>query len=201
MHTLLYVMIEEDKLSQLDQILEERMAPFNEELSDDGRWNWYQIGGRWTGHFSDYDPEKDPANIETCRLCEGTGRRCDEIGEKARKVDPTYTCNGCNGEGRSVKWPTEWQSSIEVNTITISEFQTRNLGSPYALLDIQGKWHEREAIHSHPDFPGWPHKGKVTKPDYEAFEKKLADEWKREIELNISTWPGSTHLVVVDYHS
>lgn len=31
----------------------------------DGReWDWYQIGGRWTGCLSNgaYDPEKDPAN-------------------------------------------------------------------------------------------------------------------------------------------
>lgn len=27
-------------------------------------WDWFQIGGRWTGLFDGYDPEKDELNLE-----------------------------------------------------------------------------------------------------------------------------------------
>lgn len=72
------------------------------------QWDWYQIGGRWTGLFDGYSPEKDPANIEVCNLCSGTGVRKDmEIpGPHDGKG-----CNGCRGEGKRVKWPTEWSSN------------------------------------------------------------------------------------------
>jgi hypothetical protein len=29
-----------------------------------GKYDWYQLGGRWTGVLSDYDPEKDPQNFD-----------------------------------------------------------------------------------------------------------------------------------------
>jgi hypothetical protein len=43
------------------------MAPFCEEgseIEENQKWDWYQLGGRWTGHFDGYDPETDPNNIE-----------------------------------------------------------------------------------------------------------------------------------------
>lgn len=64
-----------------------------------GFWDWYQIGGRWTGLFDGYDPEEDPANLETCRGCKGTG----EV-EKDGKTTQCY----CLGTGKDIKWPTDW---------------------------------------------------------------------------------------------
>ena len=73
------------------------------------KWDWWQIGGRWTGAYAHgYDPAKDPRNIEECNLCGGTGRRDDKIAKEHRLTDPSYTCNGCDGKGVSVKWPTQW---------------------------------------------------------------------------------------------
>ena len=43
------------------------LAPYDENDCDDnsGWWDWYQIGGRWTGtHVPGYDPNTDPENIE-----------------------------------------------------------------------------------------------------------------------------------------
>ena len=104
------------------------MAP-HEEVYDEntdtlsGIWDWYQIGGRWTGvKSSQYDPEKDPANIERCGICGGTGYRNDAIGQDARRQETSYTCNGCgaikdgkwthgeHGKGYSLKWPTSWKT-------------------------------------------------------------------------------------------
>lgn len=66
------------------------------------KWDWYSIGGRYSGKFElGYDPEKDPANIETCDLCGGTGIRNDSVVQNKE-------CNGCHGKGRRAKWPTQW---------------------------------------------------------------------------------------------
>lgn len=45
----------------VDAAVQRAMGPSEE---SGGFWDWYQIGGRWTGAFDDYDPEKDPANQE-----------------------------------------------------------------------------------------------------------------------------------------
>lgn len=45
----------------------------------ESKWDWWTVGGRWTGLFSDYDPTKDPANLEVCTLCCGTGDRDDWV--------------------------------------------------------------------------------------------------------------------------
>lgn len=72
------------------------------------KWDWWQIGGRWTGRLDGYDPEKDPKNIEVCSLCHGTGKRDDQLGKAARAKDPNYNCNGCDGLGSRARWPSEW---------------------------------------------------------------------------------------------
>lgn len=65
------------------------------------KWDGWQIGGRYSGKFSaGYDPEKDPANQESCFLCGGTGRRSDMVVKDG--------CNGCGGTGRRTKWPSGW---------------------------------------------------------------------------------------------
>lgn len=48
--------------------VEKYMEPYREEYDEaadelTGFWDWYQIGGRWTGVWAEYDPEKDPRNI------------------------------------------------------------------------------------------------------------------------------------------
>lgn len=105
------------------------LAPHEEKYDEgedtvEGFWDWYQIGGRWSGvHVPDYQPETDPSNIEHSKICGGTGFRHDGVGKNARAGDPTYTCNGCGtyngdkkcwqhgecGPGKKVKWPSEWR--------------------------------------------------------------------------------------------
>ena len=68
-----------------------------------GFWDWYQIGGRWTGALDGYDPETDPANLKTCTLCGGSDDR------KAEWKAEMKGCNGCHGTGKQVEWPTQWK--------------------------------------------------------------------------------------------
>lgn len=136
-----------DKPTEAD--LERLMRRFNEELAydegrnDDAHWDWYQVGGRWTGHLTpgSYDPEKDPRNIETCHLCAGTGLRIDAVGQKARLEDPAYTCNGCKGAGKHAKWPTQW-ASYEGDQLQVKNL--KEVKPTFAVLNgWDGTWHER----------------------------------------------------------
>lgn len=84
----------EDAKVGLEQAIEFQMEPFNEDgdwFKDGSRWDWYVVGGRYTGRLSGYDPESDPRNYATCWLCHGTGTRPDMTVKNG--------CNGCSGTG------------------------------------------------------------------------------------------------------
>lgn len=38
---------------------------------DQSLWDWYTIGGRWSGALTGYDPYSDPSNKTVCRWCNG----------------------------------------------------------------------------------------------------------------------------------
>jgi hypothetical protein len=117
----------------------------------DSKWDWYQVGGRWSGQFdSDYDPATDPDNIETCFICRGTGMRNDTLGQEARAKDPNYTCNGCGGKGTSVKWPTQWKNdrgNIESvsNLLKLEDEKFSEVAVPFAIVSKDG-WAERGSM-------------------------------------------------------
>lgn len=97
MHYANLVIISNDHDVPLEERVSAVMGPDEEH---GGFWDWYQIGGRWTGLFDNYDPNTDPANLEVCSLCKGTGKRTD--------MEVTDGCNGCHGKGNRIKWPTTW---------------------------------------------------------------------------------------------
>lgn len=74
---------------------------FLESYQDDV-WDWYQLGGRWTGLLTGYKPEEDPRNLETCRYCQGTGDRKDLEPPEWKKE--CGGCNSCHGKGQKVKF-------------------------------------------------------------------------------------------------
>jgi hypothetical protein len=77
-HYFVLVVIPAD--GDVDDLVSEALAPFDEDLEvvevvDEeygehywhnplGMWDRYQIGGRWTGQLSGYDPRSDPALAE-----------------------------------------------------------------------------------------------------------------------------------------
>lgn len=68
-------------------------------------WDWYVVGGRWTGLLDGYEPSNDPRNYSICSICGGTGYRNDALGKQVRLEDPNYTCNGCGSYDRETgKW-------------------------------------------------------------------------------------------------
>ena len=42
-----------------NESVEEVLRPYGPD--GEQKWDWHQIGGRWTGFFDDYDPDSDPA--------------------------------------------------------------------------------------------------------------------------------------------
>lgn len=92
-------------IKEVEKQVSVAMSPYNEERVEEKDsvrtfWDWYQIGGRWTGSKDKYNPEHDSNNIITCRFCHGTGKRTDMEGQNG--------CNVCHGTGKELKWPTEW---------------------------------------------------------------------------------------------
>ena len=144
------------------------------------KWDWWSIGGRWTGVFTQYKPDEDPANVETCYLCQGTGMRNDELGRAERMKNPEYTCNGCEGTGKRVKWPTEWrkyEGDVVLGSVLPEDF------SCYAVVTPDGVWHERG------EMGWWACSHNVVRP--EVWKERI----KQLITENRQNW-----AVAVDCH-
>lgn len=177
------------------------------------KWDWYEIGGRWTGMLTDYDPGEDPENWETCPVCRGTGSRDDELGLRYRERYPGYACNGCNGKGWRVKPPArfrDYEGDVQpvANLLEqIEEFVPGELTEeqekenekllphlqikpstvppviPYAVITPDGEWHQ----HVETDWFGVPN----DEPDL--------DEWTRTV-TGILAQHADCFAVVVDCH-
>ena len=88
-------------------------------------WDFYMIGGRWTGLFDGYDPESDQALLQTCWLCHGTGVRPD--------MQVKDGCNGCAGTGKERRWPTQWPFR-ESDVIPVEALTAEHLGRAYRVV-------------------------------------------------------------------
>lgn len=172
--------------------IEKIMAPYYEETSKEGFWDWYQIGGRWRGaHIPGYNPDEDPELIETCDLCNGTGDRPGWVyyknKERQFKDDWAKECNGCNGcqgKGKTTSWPTGWPIHPK-DIIPVSELPD-NLTCATLILPeevLKDKEYHPEA----PDSQKFQPNPKFTKGNVSL---ALA-------ERNIK----DGYLVTVDYHS
>jgi hypothetical protein len=123
---------------------EESLAELMEPFGDGQKWDWYQVGGRWTGVLGGYDPEKDPANIEECDLCAGTGTRPGGLEQFGAKwMENCHGCNGCNGTGKKVKWPTQWQEH-DGDSALVESLTEEHHGKFHAFLVEYYGWFECE---------------------------------------------------------
>lgn len=136
MHYSNLVIIEET--GDIEKAVEQAMGAHEDK---GGFWDWYQIGGRWTGALDGYDPEKDERNIKTCSLCGGTGDRKD-LSPPEWKAE-CGGCNGCHGTGKEIVWPTSWAKHpgdvAPIETVTDEAF-----GRFYRIVTPFGRHYERE---------------------------------------------------------
>lgn len=135
--------------------------------SSKSKWDWWTIGGRWQGALDkDYDYTKDERNWETCRICYGSGMRSDVLGCNERAKDPNYTCNGCNGTGKSLKFTlAPHEKGNYKNVSDIHDFV------PFAIVTPDGEWHERGHM-------GWWAMVSDEKDNWEEEVKKILEENK-----------------------
>jgi len=167
-----------------DNYIERLLAPYYEsESNEQPKWDWYSRGGRWTGALdADYDVEKDQRNIETCDLCRGTGMRNDNLGRSARVKDPAYTCNGCEGKGKRLKWPTQW-ADFPGDQVMVKDLKPNTNIDFFAYL-IDGQWIERGDM-------GWF--GEVR-------DEKSKDKWLQEQKNIHASLKPEQWLTVIDCH-
>lgn len=141
------------------------------------QWDWFVIGGRWTGELSGYEPTQDPKNKRTCTFCGGTGKRTD--------MEVANGCNCCGGTGIETLWPTEW-GSHDGDIMPLSAFDLRKMAdehAPYALVTPDGEWHQRGKM-------GW------WGMSHNEIDK---GEWKDQVFALLSQHPTAV-AVVVDCH-
>jgi hypothetical protein len=158
------------------------LAPFDENGNgDETHWDWFQVGGRWTGTLDGYDPEADPKNSETCWLCNGTGKRADTVAEvNPDQMKACNGCNGCNGTGTSKKWPTDWKRH-DGDIVPVAKL-ARPV-TPHAIVTPDGEWLEQGAM-------GWF--GSVS-------DAKSEDAWKECVLATLKKHSDGI-AVVVDCH-
>lgn len=180
MHACAWVVTTED--GSAHDVVERAMEPHRENYDVDpvtGTWDWWQLGGRYTGSFTAYDPTKDPANMEACDLCGGTGDRAKYRNEPPLHPD-MKSCNGCAGMGVRVKWPTQW---LDYEGDVTTPAQALASGAKCFALVMDGEFTERrpydrvkEELVEHPDFDGF-------------------------VERRLREAPEDARVIVVDYHS
>lgn len=135
-----------------EPVLSTLLAPYDEQGEwgrDGSRWDWYTVGGRFTGLLdATYEPDKDPRNLQTCQMCGGTGDRASFRGEPRHNQHPSG-CNGCitgadgKATGIEVKWPTQW-APVDTDVMPAINIDMDRLRFvPGAVVTPDGKWHER----------------------------------------------------------
>lgn len=63
------------------------------------KWDYYEIGGGWTGMLGGCDPAEDIENWQTCPECGGMGGWDDGLGLRRLGEGRERACNGCDGKG------------------------------------------------------------------------------------------------------
>lgn len=165
-----------DHLNTLEDVVGQLLERFKDE-----EWDWWQIGGRWTGSISSkpYDPRTDARNLEQCQFCEN-GVTTSAIAEQfpAYQEHIGQTCPQCNGTGERVKWPTQWApylGDVEHVELIPDGFK------PYAVCDGTNWWGSERYLPPDPNHP------------IGRFEKVELPDWR-------STFAGRL-AVVVDCHN
>lgn len=153
-----------------------RVSTWNEE----GRWDFWMIGGRWAGFFDDYDPTMDPKNKEKCIICGGKGKVSENDGSR-KKID----CFHCSGTGVAEKWPTG--RTFHPGDIQPLADVRERLGSElasYAIITPDGKWQSRGEAGAF----GFSH-GEVS-----------TDVWRKRIAEIVAGCDDDHKVAIVDYH-
>lgn len=173
-----------------DEAVARLLAPYDENgewFAEGSRWDWWVIGGRWTGMFDpDYDPSRDERNTQVCDLCGGSGIRPDAHTFGEEWIKWSNGCNGCSGKGTRLAWSL---APFDGDRKAVADVDISLVGTPVALVTPDGKWHERARM-------GW---FGVTIDDEKGGGEKPEKLWEAAVRALFDQHPGAA-VTVVDCH-
>lgn len=173
--------------AQVENAVIPLLAPYDENgewFKDGSRWDWWVIGGRFTGLLDGYDPAADPINHEPCDFCEATGITTQAVADKYPAYQDTVgkECIQCRGSGWRVKWNL---ADHDGDVMPVEQIDWDKLPwTPGVYVTPNGEWHEQAQN-------GW---WGTT-----IGESKEEDEWTKEFRTEMESYKGAT-AVVVDCH-
>lgn len=182
----------------------ELLAPYDENgeaFADTSRWDWWQIGGRYSGQLVGHKWWMESAQYTPCKFCDGTGTRDDTVGrmnpmprEHHEDSDGCCPfpiigtgCNACHGTGMQAPFggPRE---HFEGDIVPIARI--REDFRPYAVVTPDGQWHEKGRM-------GW---WAVEIPDESGAEPKDENTWDHEWSGLVGKYAPDHIAVLVDCH-
>jgi hypothetical protein len=178
-HFCVTVVIEGKNSLYLESSLDQALEPYDENgewFAEGSRWDWWVVGGRWTGELISLD-----------------GRDCDI----ARKHNIDWDAIGAK-QVASLKREYGRVTALEANPWLEpalvgenEEAYVRRLLAPfytYAFLDANGDWHEKSRM-------GWF--GQAI-PSEDGGEGK--NDWPAEYQSLLRAVKDDDYLVIVDCH-
>ena len=154
------------------------------------QWDWYVVGGRWSGQLGGYDVRDYPQNYEVCHLCNGTGTRPDGIERFGEAwAESNGGCNGCSGEGTRLKWSDHFVPEdgnikpVAALLPLLGDVEQADKIVPFAIVTPSEGWVERGSM-------GWFGM---------ASDEKDSDDWANQVKTLLETYPEHV-AVVVDCH-
>lgn len=167
------------------------LAPYNENdewFREGSRWDWWVVGGRWSGALTGYKPHMDPKWYRTCQYCQGTGTRSDmKSPYKEHHGDVCCPfpiigegCNVCHGTGQAM----EFAGSIRSDSDIVRVSEIRENFVPFSFITPDGEWHEQARM-------GW---FATTTDDKEK------DAWTKEFLTAVQQYAPDHWAVLVDCH-
>lgn len=175
-----------------DEEVSRLLAPYDENqvaFADGSRWDWWVIGGRFSGLLDGYDPTQDPVNIKICDLCSGTGER---PGGREQFGDAWHEwcngCNGCHGTGQTLKFASQWRPH-DGDRMPARDLSFDDERVPHAVVTPDGRWHENERM-------GW---WGQTIPNERGDEPAPEDMWAAAVTALVEQHPDAI-AYVVDCH-
>lgn len=113
------------------------------------KWDWYQVGGRWTGFLSDYNPLDDPNNVKECFHCQGKLRIPITKELPLYWISAEQSLFGSQSKSERIEEVTSVKVALEVDGMNAQEA-------------IQRLWPERAVGSDHDSIECWVCKGTGT---------------------------------------
>jgi hypothetical protein len=156
----------------------------------DAKWDWYSIGGRWTGFFKVKEGVEaivGSAGLMTLPAEEGRAdqARCCEVDWEGMKEASIKSAENSWEEAKSCEDETEryWKYGIEKDISREEYIRRRSLPTTFAVLK-DGEWYERGEM-------GW---WACVK------DEKDQSDWEEEFAKLLDSLHEDTLLTLVDCH-